>query len=530
MNEGRSKKSPGKMGDKLKNETTAAQAMASKFRSGKKDNSLSLEERKALKKLRKQGRKAARKEAVTREAVRRGAGQVSDSATDMSSEYEDYHSAEESAGAAASAASAVETKLKTELYSKKQYEHVHTRQVKEEDVAKKTGSNPRSREAQKKIIKREMQEAAYKKSAKEAANEVGNISRRFVDQAEDIAGKVAEFIKEHPKEIAIGVAVVLLIIFIAGTFSSCGSVAGGMSNIGVTTSYTAEDADILAAEADYRELEEELQDTIDNIEDDYPDYDEYQYELDNIGHNPYQLAAFLTVLFEDYTEAEVQETLQEIFERQYELTIEEIVEERTDEDGEAYDYYILKTTLVNNTMDTVVREWGLDDDTLGRYEILLETYGNRKYLFEDDIYAIVDPEDEYEVPPEALTDTRFANMLREAERYLGYPYVWGGSNPSTSFDCSGYVCWVINHCGNGWNVGRTTANGLRARCTRVSVSDARPGDLIFFQGTYDTPGASHVGIYVGNGMMIHCGNPIKYSSINTAYWRSHFMCYGRING
>ena len=553
-------KSPSKQGDKLKNETTAAKAMASKFRSGKKDNSLTLEERKALKKLHKQGRKKARKEvrkeAAAQEVLRRGTEAVSDSTNSQSSEYEDHNPARDTVEAGANVTSAFARKLETEIYSKKQHEHVHARQIKEEEAVKKVGSNPKSRELQKKVIRREMQEAAYKRSAKEAANEVGSLSKRFVDQAEDIAGKVAEFIKEHPKEIAIALAVIILILMICGFFSSCGSAAGGISNIGVTTSYTADDSDILAVDADYREMEENLQDTIDNIEDDYPDYDEYQYELDNIGHNPYQLAAFLTVLYEDYTEAEVQATLQEIFDRQYELSIEEIVEERTREvekegirwveddsyeDGgywetytyteeETYNYYILKTTLVNNTMDKVVREWGLNDDQMGRYEILLDTYGNKKYLFEDDIYAIVDPEDEYDVPPEALTDTRFANMLREAERYLGYPYVWGGSKPSTSFDCSGYVCWVINHCGNGWNVGRTTANGLRAHTTRVSPSEARPGDLIFFQGTYDTPGASHVGIYVGNGMMIHCGNPIKYSSINTAFWRSHFMCYGRING
>ena len=197
-----------------------------------------------------------------------------------------------------------------------------------------------------------------------------------------------------------------------------------------------------------------------------------------------------------------------------------------------YDWHVLVTTLTNNTMDTVVRNMGLTEDQMSRYELLLETRGNKAYLFEGDPYSNPDPGEyqDYDIPPEALTDTRFANMIREAEKYLGYPYVWGGSSPSTSFDCSGFVSYVINHCGNGWSYGRQTADGLLNNCcTRVSKQDAKPGDLIFFQGTYDTAGASHVGIYVGNGMMIHCGNPIQYTSINTNYWRQHFYTFGRIN-
>lgn len=556
MDGGSTKKSAAGNGGKLKNSTTAAKAMRQKFRTGKKDNSLTLEERKELAKLRRQGRSKARKEQAAKELVRAGLGAVNSSSSGSSTANEDENVGTKSLEAGLSVIGTFQQKLQTELYSRKQYERVHARQIKEENAVKKMGSNPKSKELQKKAIKREIQDQAAKASAKEAANEIGSLSKRFVDQAEDIAGKLAEFIKEHPKEILIVLVVVFLLMMVAGTFTSCGSMAGGLSNIGVTTSYTSDDSDILAVDADYRDMEEDLQETLDNIETDYPDYDEYVYELDEIGHNPYQLAAFLTVLYEDYTEAEVQDTLQEIFERQYKLEIEEEVETRereveytgirwvedsSHEDGgywetytytetEEYEYYILYVTLTNKTMDTVVQEWGLDDDKLGRYEILLDTYGNKKYLFEDDIYSVVNPGSEYEVPPEALTDVRFARMLQEAERYLGYPYVWGGSKPSTSFDCSGYVCWVINHCGNGWNVGRTTANGLKAHCTMVSPSEAKPGDLIFFQGTYDTPGASHVGIYVGNGMMIHCGNPIKYSSINTAYWRSHFLGYGRING
>ena len=200
------------------------------------------------------------------------------------------------------------------------------------------------------------------------------------------------------------------------------------------------------------------------------------------------------------------------------------------QEEEEDEYYILNVTLTNQSIDYVARNMGLTAEQLQRYEILLETFGNKKYLFEDDPYAAPQPGDyqDYTVPSEYLTDVEFGNMLHEAEKYLGYPYVWGGSSPSTSFDCSGFVSYVINHCGNGWNVGRQTANGLLNNCTRVSKNNAKPGDLIFFQGTYDTSGASHVGIYVGDGMMIHCGNPIQYASYDTAYWRAHAYCYGRI--
>ena len=196
-----------------------------------------------------------------------------------------------------------------------------------------------------------------------------------------------------------------------------------------------------------------------------------------------------------------------------------------------YEYYILQTTLTNATMDTAVRSYGLSAGDMERYELLLATYGNKPYLFGDDIYSTVDPGEyqDYEVPAEYLTNVRFGNMLHEAERYLGYPYVWGGSSPTTSFDCSGFVSYVINNCGNGWYVGRKTANGLLGCCTTVSAADAKPGDLVFFQGTYETTGASHVGIYVGDGMMLHCGNPIQYTSINTSYWQQHFYTFGRIN-
>ena len=323
---------------------------------------------------------------------------------------------------------------------------------------------------------------------------------------------------------------------------------GSVSILG--TSFTAEDEDIIGANEDYRALEEELRRQLDRIETDHPGYDEYRYQLDEINHNPYELTAYLTVTFEDYTRAEVQSALRELFQRQYTLTLREEVEVRTrtetrthtstdPETGETteeeyeveveYNYYILHVTLTNHSLGSAIEAGGLSADQQERYEILLQTKGNRPYLFGDDIYANSSGEYlDYDIPGEALTDEKFANMIREAEKYLGMPYVWGGSSPATSFDCSGFVCWVINNSGNGWNVGRTTANGLMSSCDIIRASEAQPGDLIFFQGTYDTAGASHVGIYVGNGMMIHCGNPISYASIETNYWQSHFYCYGRI--
>ncbi|SCY11003.1 NlpC/P60 family protein [Butyrivibrio sp. INlla14] len=335
-----------------------------------------------------------------------------------------------------------------------------------------------------------------------------------------------------------------------------GAFTGAVSDSTVATSYTADDSEILAVEQSYKDLETDLQNTVNNVPYDHPGYDEYKYDLSEINHNPYQLAALLTVLYEDYTEEEVEEKLQEIFDAQYELTLTPVIEIRTrtetrtgtrtvhHSDGTTttetytydvevqYEWHIMKTKLTNETMDAVVRNMGLTEDQMARYELLLETQGNKSYLFSGDIYANPDPVEEgeeYDIPAEMLTDQEFANMIREGEKYIGMEYVWGGSSPSTGFDCSGFVSYVINHSGNGWNVGRQTANGLLVNCcTRVSRANAQPGDLIFFKGTYNTSGASHVGIYVGNGMMLHCGNPIKYSSIETNYWRKHFYTFGRI--
>jgi hypothetical protein len=438
-----------KMGDKLKNETTAAKAMRSKFRTGKKDNTLTKEEMRKEAKLHKQGRAKAYKEAAAKELARKTAGAARDeeryeSGGNASGESIEagVHAGELFADSMEAGISVVGTyagRLQSELYSKKQFEKKHNRQVREETAEIESASHPQSRAMQKSRMKKEIKEQAFRSSSREAANQVGNFGRRFIDQAEDLAGKVAEFIKEHAKEIAIAGVILVVLILICGCFSSCGAALNSVSHVGITTSYTAVDDDILAVDEDYKEMEDELQEEIDDIEDDYPDYDEYNYELDEIGHNPYQLAAVLTVLYEQYTEDEVQDILEEIFNLQYELSIEEEVEtrytepEEEGEDPEPYDYYILNVSLTNNTLDDVVEQLGFDDDQMARYEILLETYGNKKYLFDDDIYSIVNPGSygDYEVPPEALTDVRFANMIHEGEKYLGYPYVWGGSKPST---------------------------------------------------------------------------------------------------
>ena len=283
-------------------------------------------------------------------------------------------------------------------------------------------------------------------------------------------------------------------------------------------------------------MEQGLSKRIRDIETEYPGYDEYRYHLTEINHNPFELASILTALLEDYTRAEAGAKLQQIFNLQYQLTTRETIEIRTRETGEMntdgtpkteeYECYILDITLTNRGMDAVARSFGFSTDQMQRYEILVETKGNKPYLFADDIYAHGEPPMEYEIPADALTDEQFAAMMAEAQKYLGYEYVWGGSNPTTGFDCSGFVSWVLNH--SGWHVGRQSANGLHNLCSPVSRGEAKPGDLIFFQGTYAVNGASHVGIYVGNNMMLHCGNPISFARMDTNYWNNHFYGFGRL--
>ena len=360
-----------------------------------------------------------------------------------------------------------------------------------------------------------------------------------MDGLKNLGQKLVNMANKKVLFIILGIAILVMIL--AGMFSSCTAMFNAGGQVMVGTSFTAEDEDILGSEEDYTGMENDLREEIDNIETTHPGYDEYRYYLDEIGHNPYELAAYLTVKYEAYTREQVQAEIARLFEEQYELKLETIVEQRstttTNPDGFTsttyYNHHILDVTLVNKGLGTVIDSSGLTDDQKKRYEVILELMGNRPDIFGDDIYATpgggsTGEYTDYDIPGKALTDTAFANMIQEAEKYLGYPYVWGGSSPSTSFDCSGFVSWVINNCGNGWSVGRQTANGLKNLCDIIPPSEAKPGDLIFFQGTYATTGASHVGIYVGKGMMIHCGNPISYASVESSYWQEHFYCYGRI--
>lgn len=414
------------------------------------------------------------------------------------------------------------------------------------------GSNLFSRWRQKQAIKKEY--AAAKAGAAAAENTAAGTAKAAQGTA-NMTEKAFQFVQSH-SHIIIGIAAVgLLVLVIAGSVSSCSVLINGGGNVVLGTSYTAEDEDLKGVETDYTKLEDKLRKQIDRIETDHPGYDEYRYNLAEIGHNPYELASLLTVEFENYTRSQVQARLQSIFEAQYELKLEEKVEIRTRKETRVgyrynpitgtghtytyqvtvqYEYKILNVTLLNRGVDYVARNSGLSDDQLERYEVTLECRGNRDDLFAGIAFATPDGAgssgeyQDYDIPGEALTDEKFRKMITEAEKYLGYPYVWGGSSPSTSFDCSGFVSWVINHCGNGWNVGRQTANGLMGKCDIIPKSEAKPGDLIFFQKTYNTSGASHVGIYVGNGMMIHCGNPISYASTETNYWRQHYYCMGRI--
>jgi len=408
-------------------------------------------------------------------------------------------------------------------------------------------SNPVSRFWQKQQIKRQYAKAVRTGGAKSARKAAEN-TRKAAKKTAEATKKTAAFVGRHWKAFLIAGCALLLFIMISAGISSCSSLfSGGITSV-ISTSYVSEDADMLGAEADYAALEAELQSRIDNIERDHPGYDEYRYDLDDIEHDPYVLTSILTALHLEYTRTEVQSTLAMLFERQYTLTLTEETEVRyrterrtgsyTDAEGNTqtytytvevpYNYYILNVKLENFNLSHLP-VYIMTEEQLSMYAVYMSTLGNRPDLFPHSAYPNASTLREptyYDIPPEALEDETFAAIIAEAEKYLGYPYVWGGSNPNTSFDCSGYVSWVINH--SGWNVGRLGAQGLCNICTPVTGAQARPGDLIFFKGTYDTPGVSHVGIYVGNGMMIHCGNPISYANVNTTYWKNHFYAYGRL--
>ena len=335
----------------------------------------------------------------------------------------------------------------------------------------------------------------------------------------------------------------LLLMLVMSAFSSCSILFSGTTQVSGQTIYTAEDRDIRGAETDYKKLEKELEKRIKRTPTDHPGYNEYQYHLDPIEHDPWQLTSFLTTLYDNYTRSEVQGKLKETFKKQYKLTtwVEVQIRYKTVwvispagipvPTQVPYEYKIFHTKLVNRGLEVVIRE-ELDNDQWKRYEIFQDTLGGRPYLFNGGLPpggsdGSGTPGIDYQVPAEALTDSEFAAIYKEAQKYVGTPYVWGGSTPETGFDCSGYVCWVYNQ--NGYDVGRTTANGLWNKSQHISEADAKPGDLVFFKGTYDTPGMSHTGIYLGNGMMVSAGDPIKYANIHSSYWEKHLAGFGRLS-
>lgn len=409
---------------------------------------------------------------------------------------------------------------------------------------------------QKKEIKKRYA-AAYKatKNGAEAVAATSLAASPSASKAAKIKSVVTNFAKKHTAAIATGGFILVVFSMFLSGLGTMGTMISQTGGAVVESTFLSSDDDIYAVDEAYTEMENALQAQVDGIESRYPGYDEYRYQVDEISHEPYALISYLTAKYGDFTAADVQDDLEALFDEQYSMRVwdeieirtrtetrtgttttvdpetgEEITEEYEYEVEVEYEYHILNIQVTNKGMDAIAFQ-ELDEDGRRHYQIYLASLGNRSYLFGDRI-LVGNPAGggmSYDIPPEALTDERFANMIHEAEKYLGYPYVWGGASPSTSFDCSGFVSWVINNCGNGWNYGRLTAEGLRGICTYVSPGDAKPGDLIFFQGTYNTSGASHVGIYVGNGMMIHCGNPIQYASIETSYWQQHFMCFGRLD-
>ena len=420
------------------------------------------------------------------------------------------------------------------------------------------GSNWLSRWRQKQDIRkgyyaaaRSGGKAAQTAGGKKAASSGASAARSGVEQAVD-KGKsavstaikgLANVAKGNAHVLVIVGVFLLLILLVMSGFSSCGILFSGTTQVSGQTIYTAEDRDIKGAETDYKKLEKELDKKIKRTPTDHPGYNEYQYHLDEIEHDPWQLTSFLTTLYDDYTRSEVQAKLKEIFEKQYKLTtwVEVQIRYKTVwvispagipvPTQVPYEYKIFHTKLENRGLEVVIRE-ELDDDQWARYEIFQDTKGGRPYLFKDGLPAggsdgSGESGIDYTIPAEALTDSEFAAIYEEAQKYVGTPYVWGGSSPETGFDCSGYVCWVYNQ--NGYDVGRTTANGLWNKCQKISEAEAKPGDLVFFKGTYDTPGMSHTGIYLGNGMMVSAGDPIKYADIHSSYWQQYLAGFGRLS-
>ena len=419
------------------------------------------------------------------------------------------------------------------------------------------GSNWLSRWRQKQDIRQSYYAAAHSGTAAQTAGgkAVSNGTTAAKSGMEQVIDKgrsvvstavngIANFAKSNAHVLLIVGVFLLLLMLVMSAFSSCSILFSGTTQVSGQTIYTAEDRDIRGAETDYKKLEKELDKKIKRTPTDHPGYDEYRYHLDAIEHDPWQLTSFLTTLYDDYTRSEVQAKLKETFAKQYKLTtwVEVQTRYRTVVMIDIftgipytvqvpYEYRIFHTKLVNKGLEVVIRE-ELNNDQWKRYEIFQDTLGGRPYLFNGGLPpggsdGSGTPGIDYQVPAEALTDEEFAAIYKEAQKYVDTPYVWGGSTPETGFDCSGYVCWVYNQ--NGYDVGRTTANGLWQKSQHISEAEAKPGDLVFFEGTYDTPGKSHVGIYLGNGMMVSAGDPIKYADIHSSYWQKYLSGFGRLS-
>ena len=392
------------------------------------------------------------------------------------------------------------------------------------------------------------QTAGGQKAASSGVPAAKSSMEQVIDKGKSVVSTavngIANFAKSNAHVLLIVGVFLLLLLLVMSAFSSCSILFSGTTQVSGQTIYTAEDRDIKGAETDYKKLEKDLDKKIKRTPQDHPGYDEYQYHLDEITHDPWQLTSFLTTLYDDYTRSEVQAKLKDIFAKQYKLTTWVEVQTRyctvvmidiftgmPYTTQVPYQYKIFHTKLENRGLEVVIRE-ELTEDQWKRYEIFQDTKGGRPYLFKDGLPAggsdgSGEAGIDYTVPAEALTDEEFSKIYAEAKKYVGTPYVWGGSSPDTGFDCSGYVCWVYNQ--NGYNVGRTTANGLWNKCQHISEAEAKPGDLVFFEGTYDTPGKSHVGIYLGNGMMVSAGDPIKYANIHSSYWQKYLAGFGRLS-
>ena len=419
------------------------------------------------------------------------------------------------------------------------------------------GSNWLSRWRQKQDIRQSYYAAAHSgtaaqtaggKAASNGTNAVKSGMEQVIDKGKSVVSTavngIANFAKSNAHVLLIVGVFLLLLLLVMSAFSSCSILFSGTTQVSGQTIYTAEDRDIRGAETDYKKLEKELDKKIKRTPADHPGYDEYRYHLDAIEHDPWQLTSFLTTLYDDYTRSEVQAKLKETFAKQYKLTtwVEVQTRYRTVVMIDIftgipytvqvpYEHRIFHTKLVNKGLEVVIRE-ELNNDQWKRYEIFQDTLGGRPYLFNGGLPpggsdGSGAPGIDYQVPAEALTDEEFAAIYKEAQKYVGTPYVWGGSTPETGFDCSGYVCWVYNQ--NGYDVGRTTANGLWNKSQHISEAEAKPGDLVFFEGTYDAPGKSHVGIYLGNGMMVSAGDPIKYANIHSSYWQKYLSGFGRLS-